>query len=117
MSKIKDIVQKIPSWRQLFKIVGQKGIVQNMPFILYCSLLSIIYITINHFAENTIRKINKTAVELKELRWRYTDEKSQIMRMTKESRLAEDVAILSLEKSKVPPNKIVITQKSQHESK
>ena len=86
--------------------VGQKGIVHNIPFILYCTLLCIFYITINHYAENTIRKINETARTLKEDRWRYTDEKSQFMFLTKQSQLEQLAAQYRLELNTLPPCKI-----------
>jgi hypothetical protein len=72
--------------------------------------LSLVYITMNHYAENTIRRINETARELKEDRWRYIDEKSQFMFMTKESQLEHGAAALGLEKTKVPPYKITISE-------
>ena len=99
---------KIPDWKLVLNKVGQKGIVSNIPFILYIAFLALVYITINHHAENTIRDINKTAKDLKELRWRYVDEKTQIMFLTKESQLEQSAASLGLKKTKVPPYKIAI---------
>lgn len=112
---LKGYIKRIPDWKQLLSVVGNRGIVQNIPFILYCSFLGIIYITINHLAENRIRKINSTAKDLKELRWRYVDIKSQIMYLTKESELAKHVVNMGLQKTKVPPYKIHI-ELSNHEN-
>ena len=84
----------IPDWKLILNKVGQKGIVSNIPLILYVSLLALVYITINHHAENTIRDINRTAKELKELRWRYVDEKTQIMSLTKESNLEQSASAM-----------------------
>ncbi len=106
-------MHQIPDWKQMFHAVGYKGIVKNLPFILYCTGLGLVYITMNHLAENTIRRINETAKELKEYRWRYVDEKSQLMFLTKESELAKGAALLGLEKTKVPPHKIIISQNSE----
>lgn len=108
MNKLKDYIEQIPDWKQLLHQAGNKGIVQNIPFILYCTALSLVYITMNHLAENTIRRINSTAVELKEYRWRHVDERSQLMRMTKESELSDKAKSMGLELTKVPPHKIVI---------
>lgn len=104
----KSLLSNIPDWKQVLHTVGNKGIVKNIPFIFYCTFLGIIYITLNHFAENTIRQINETARQLKEARWKYIDEKTQIMRLTKESELAIGAAALGLEKTKVPPHKIQV---------
>ncbi|MBL7774189.1 MAG: hypothetical protein JNM95_15105 [Chitinophagaceae bacterium] len=108
MNKLKNYIEQIPDWKQLLHQAGTKGIVQNLPFILYCTALGLVYITMNHMAENTIRKINQTAVQLKEYRWRHVDERSQLMRMTKESELADRALDMGLQKTKVPPHKIVI---------
>ncbi len=98
----------IPDWKLIVNKVGQKGIVSNIPLILYVAFLGLVYITINHHAENTIRDINKTAKELKELRWRYVDEKTQIMFLTKESQLEQSATPLGLKITKVPPYKIEV---------
>lgn len=105
-----SLLKKIPNWRTMLQMAGNKGIVHNIPFILFCSALSLVYITMNHAAENTIRKINETARQLKEDRWRYIDEKSQFMFLTKESQLEVGAAALGLEKTKVPPFKIEVTK-------
>ncbi len=115
MNKIKNILHNIPNWKRMLNTVGNEGIVNNMPFILYCSLLGIFYISINHLAENRIRKINDTAKQLKELRWRFIDEKSQIMFLTKESELAKGASVLGLQTTKVPPYKIHVEINNSNE--
>lgn len=117
MTKIKNILHNIPNWKRMLNTVGNEGIVNNMPFILYCSLLGIVYITINHLAENRIRKINDTAKQLKELRWKFIDEKSQIMFLTKESELAKGASVLGLQITKVPPYKIHVEKIINNENK
>ena len=94
----------------MLQLAGNKGIVHNIPFILYCAALGLVYITMNHYAENTIRRINESARELKEDNWRYMDEKSQFMFLTKESQLEIRATTLGLEKTKVPPFKIEIAE-------
>jgi preprotein translocase subunit Sec63 len=110
-----NIKNNIPNWKQLLNLVGNKGIVQNIPFILYCAFLALIYITVNHFAENTIRDINKTGKMVKELRWKYVDEKTQIMYATKESELEKSVARIDLEKTRIPPHKIIVQKPTINE--
>ncbi|MBK8685269.1 MAG: hypothetical protein KBF25_06280 [Chitinophagaceae bacterium] len=111
-----NILKQVPNWKQLLQTVGNRGIVQNIPLILYGSFLAILYITLNHEAENTIRRINETGRQLKELRWKYVDEKTQIMGMIKESQLEKSVSHLHLQKTKVPPHKIIVSQSIQHEN-
>ncbi|MBL7766030.1 MAG: hypothetical protein JNJ58_08060 [Chitinophagaceae bacterium] len=107
-SDTKSILRKIPDWKQMLHTVGTRGIVANISFILYCAFLGLVYITLNHQAENTIRRINSTAKQLKEYRWKYIDQKSKLMFLTKESELEKGAISLGLEKTKVPPHKISI---------
>ena len=104
------LLKKIPNWKTLLQLAGNKGIVHNIPFILYCSSLGLVYITMNHYAENTIRRINETACILKEDRWKYIDEKSQFMFLTKESQLEIKATALGLHKTTLPPYKIQISE-------
>ncbi len=110
------LLQRIQDWKQLLHTVGNRGIVGNIPFILYCAMLGIVYITLNHFAENTIREINRTARELREYRWKYIDEKTQIMFLTKESQLEKSAVLIGLHKTKVPPKKIQVNIEQPHEN-
>ncbi len=103
-------MNKIPDWKLILKQIAQKGIVNNVPFIIYLSILAIIYISISHYAENTEREIVKIAKELKEQRWKYIDQKTQMMSMTKESSLETRANELGLKIAKTPPFKITINQ-------
>jgi hypothetical protein len=105
---IKNLLTSIPDWKQLLHTAGNRGIVQNIPFILYCTALSLVYITMNHWAENTIRRINETQVRLREYSWKHKDEVTQLMLRTKESELADSAAAMGLQKTLVPPHRIVI---------
>lgn len=98
----------LPDWKSMLETFGREGIVRNIPFILYCAFLTICYISINSFAETTIRDINFLAKDLKEARWKHIDLKTQIMFLTKESQLSVHAAKLGLDKTKVPPYKINI---------
>ena len=104
-----SFLQKMPDWKTLLRTAGHKGIVANIPFILYCTVLALIYITINHRAETAIRDLNVTVSQLKEDRWRYIDEKSQFMFLTKESQLESGALRIGLEKATMPPYKISIS--------
>jgi hypothetical protein len=104
-----SFLQKMPDWKTLLRTAGNKGIVANIPFILYCTVLALIYITINHHAETAIRDLNVTVSQLKEDRWRYIDVKSQFMFLTKESQLESGALRIGLEKATMPPYKISIS--------
>jgi hypothetical protein len=56
----------------------------------------VIYIYKGHYADNTIRKINQTAKEVKELKYEYISVKSKVMYQSKQSELIKAVEPLGL---------------------
>lgn len=103
--------QKKMKWTDLAETFGYEGIVRNMGILLIVVVFFILNIFISHYAENSIREINKKSVELKQLRWKYIDEKSKLMFMTKESELAKKSAGIGLSVLTSPPSKIEINHK------
>ncbi len=59
-------------------------------------MLAVIYIYNGHYAEKTIRNVNKVSIELKELQYEYKTLKSEVMFRSKQSELAKAVAPLGL---------------------
>ena len=84
--------------------------VSQLPFLMFLVLLTLVYIANGYWAENSIRKLNKTGVELKELRSEYITTKSDLMYQTKQSEIAVVIENrnIGLEESVVPPKKIVV---------
>lgn len=106
MDTIKNKLNTIPDWKEMAHTIGYKGIVQNIPYILFCTCLGLVFITLNHYAENTIRKLNQKSTELKEIRWQYIDQKSQLMFLTKESEIIKKASLQGLEVLTQQPIKI-----------
>ncbi|HNP20540.1 MAG TPA: FtsL-like putative cell division protein [Panacibacter sp.] len=86
----------------LQKMVSYKWIIQKLPFILFLALLAVLYIANGHWADNTIRDINKTAKEVKDLQYEYKSLKSEEMFKSRESQITEAAAPLGL---KIPVDK------------
>lgn len=84
--------------------------VKYLPKIMFVVVLVIFYIGNNHYAEKTIRKIDKTKVEVEDLRADFTTLKANYMLASKQSEVAKRVASLGLEESMRPPYKIIITE-------
>ena len=78
------------------------------PQTLFLTLIGIIYIGNNHWAEKTIRKIDKIQIEVEELRADYTSLKADYMFAAKQSEVARKVKNTGLKESSTPPNKIVL---------
>ncbi len=95
------------------EILGSEALIQNLPFISFLVLLSLIYIGIGYSAEGSVRQINKDKNELKEMRSEYITIKSDLMYTTKQSELIKVLQEKGfvLEESFQPPKKIEITEK------
>ena len=87
-------------WKRWFKY---QWIVKNIPFFLFLAVLAILYIYNGHFSDNTIKDINKTSKELKELQYEYKTIKSEVMLRSKQSELAKAVEPLGLKELIQPP--------------
>ncbi|NNC94159.1 MAG: hypothetical protein HKN92_01270 [Chitinophagales bacterium] len=81
---------------------------RNFIFILFIALLAWFHIGNNHKAVNYIRSINKMEREIKELRWEYMTEKSELMHDSKQSEVAIKVKKLGLEELTEPPHIIEV---------
>ncbi len=79
-----------------------------IPHVVYLTFIGIFYIGNTHFAEKTIRDIEKLEVEVEELRADYTSLKADYMFAGKQSEVAKKVKEIDLEESKKPPFKIII---------
>ena len=82
--------------------------VKYLPKILFCFFLCLIYIGNSHYAEKTIRKIDRTQTEVEDLRADFTTLKSDVMFASKQSEVAKRVKSMGLEESLKPPFKVVV---------
>ena len=79
-----------------------------MPFIFFLMGLSLVYIANSYVAERTIRDIDKTSKDIKELRSEYISIKSDLMFKSRQSQVAKEVLPLGIKHLTVPPKKIVL---------
>lgn len=93
-------VMKAYETRQQEEAAGQKGwkrwlnyqsIVKQIPFFLFLAVLAVLYIYNGHQADKTIRSINRTEKEVKELRYEYTAVKGELISRSKQSELVKVV--------------------------
>ncbi|NML20748.1 hypothetical protein HHL16_07675 [Pseudoflavitalea sp. G-6-1-2] len=87
-------------WRRIF---SYRWITRNIPFFLFLAGLAVVYIYNGHYADKTIRSINKVSKELKELHYEYKTLKSEVMYRSKQSELAKAVDTFGLKELTVPP--------------
>ena len=89
-------------------LIDKQSLVRFMPFVFFLTLLAVIYIGNSYMAEHTIRQIDQTEKDLKELRSEYISGKTELMFRSKQTEVAAAVAPLGLKESTVAPRKIVV---------
>ncbi len=82
---------------------------KQIPFIIFLSCLSLLYIANGFFAEDKIREENRLKNDIKEIRSVYISTKSDIMFVCKQSQVAKAVEALGLKESTLTP-KVIINQ-------
>ena len=87
-------------WKRLLKY---QWIVRNIPFFLFLSALAVVYIYNGHYSDNTIKNINTTSRDLKELQYEYKSLRSEVMFRSKQSELAKAVEPMGLKELTSPP--------------
>ena len=88
--------------------VDKQMMFRIMPFIFFLMGLSLVYIANSYVAERTIRDIDKTSKDIKELRSEYISVKSELMFKSRQSQVAKEVLPLGVKHLTVPPKKIVL---------
>jgi cell division protein FtsL len=99
------------------KWIGYQWILKNLLFFLFLALLAVMYIANGHMADNTIRDINVTAKEVKELQYEYKSLKSEEMFKSRETQIVEAATQLGLKISKDPPTRLIIKNETNNNEK
>lgn len=89
-------------------LFNYQWILNNIPFFLFLSALTIVYIANGHHADQVIRKINATQDELKELQFNYKTLKSEVMYKSGEEQIVKAAEPLHLMVSKEMPFQLVV---------
>ena len=84
--------------------------VKFLPYLLFLTAIGIFYIGNNHYAEKTIRKIDKIQVEVEDLKADYTTLKADYMFASKQSEVAKRMEQSEIYESLKPPFKIVVEE-------
>lgn len=106
--------KKMASARKFVRILRvfnkiDKGIfVRFMPFLFFLAVLGLIYIANGYYADRTIREIDRTSKEIKELKSEYITTKAELMQKSIQSEVAKVVEPYGIKPSVVSPKKIVV---------
>lgn len=82
--------------------------VKFLPYIIYLMIVAIFYIGNTHYAEKTIRKIDKIKSEAEDLRADYTTLAADYMEASKQSEVARKVMSTGIVESSSPPYQIEV---------
>ncbi len=93
------------------KWLNYQWIVKNVPFFLFLSLLAICYIANGHYADNTIRNINKTTRLLKEQEYEYKTLNGKLMFQNRLSEVAKATEAIGLKENIQQPIKLTDSTK------
>jgi hypothetical protein len=87
-------------------LLNAQWLTGNLNFVLFLSFLAIIYIANGHMSDKTIRNINKTKQELKQLQFEYKTLKSEVMFRSEEAQVLQASAPLGLKVSSEIPQRL-----------
>ncbi len=76
--------------------LNYQDVVKQVPFFLFLATLAVMYIYNGHYADKTMRNINRTSKQVKELQYQYIDAKSRVMGQSKQSEMIKAVEPLGL---------------------
>jgi len=93
-------------WQAVVDRLSYKGIVHNIPYLAFLVLLCVLYITNSQKNIETQRVLNRKSQELKELRWKYMDIKSQLMTAGMETEVIRNAAVIGLKPMMLPAYRI-----------
>lgn len=92
---------------------SSKSFVGYVPFIAFVGLLAIIYIANRHYAERTVRQIDRLGREVKEMSWDYKSISAEMMKLTTQTEIAKRADSMGLKERTEPPKKITLVRKSK----
>ena len=91
--------------------INYTWIVKHFGFFMFLALLAVIYIANGHWADKTLREINITQKQVKDMEYEYKNLKSLEMYRSRESQVTQAAAALGLKPATTPPVKLVVDKK------
>lgn len=98
----------------VFGYFDRQAVMSFMPFLMFLFLLAIVYIGNSYYAEKTIRDIDRTEKEIRELRSEFITARSELMYRSKLTEVAASIAPKGVKESTVAPRKILMHTKTKN---
>ena len=112
-----QVKEKKVGKKSIGSLFNSQWITSNMNFFLFLSFLAIIYIANGHWADKTIRNIDKTKRELRDLQFEYKTVKAELMHKTEESQILKVAEPLGSKISNEVPQHLPSVTKNEKENK
>lgn len=108
--KVKSEEDGLAFFRKLFNegAVSKESATEMLPFLIFLSVLCMLYIANSHMAVKNVRKIDQLSKEVKELSWEYKSLKADLMFKSKLTEVAKKVDTLGIKELTEPPKKIIV---------
>jgi hypothetical protein len=106
----RGLFSKLENLMRLDRLFEDGLPLKYLPYILFTTVLIIIYIGYHHYAEKTSREISKIEIEVEDLRADYTTLKAEYMYSRLQSEVVKKVDYLNLEEASEPPYKISVKE-------
>ncbi|MDO1445807.1 FtsL-like putative cell division protein [Rhodocytophaga aerolata] len=98
-------------------IIFENGLpVKYIPYILFTAAMGIFYIGNIHYADKTVRALDKLKLEVDDLRAEFITLRASFEYEGKQSEVARKVAPMGLSESSEPPYKIIVRKKEEEEN-
>jgi hypothetical protein len=92
--------------------LSKESVIGNLPFLVFIAILALVYIANTYYADKTVKEIERTKVELKELRFQYITTKATLMYYSKQTEIARRAIKYGLKETTIPPYKIFYSSDS-----
>ncbi len=86
----------------------RERVLGNMSFILFVAGLMLCYIAYGYYTERTVRELERTSSELKEMRAEYLTVQAHLDEAEQQSQVGEQIGEMGLKDSRVPPFRIAV---------
>lgn len=110
----KDIENKTMKYLQSFldgSILASENKLVSLPYVLLLTVLALLYIGNNYYAQEKIREMDRIENQMKELRYEYRSINSKLMFESKQSEIAKKLKGTGIKESTEPPKKIFKEEK------
>jgi len=91
--------------------LARENVLRNMPFILFCAAMMIVYIAYGHTSERIVRELDKATADLKEKRAEYISVRAELEKQEQQSQVAARIRELGLRESRELPGHIQVPEK------